>query len=296
MAGEGPPPPWTLPAGVIRTDRVDRFVLLAPALVLAGFVVLALGVYAVSCALGRAPELRAVKHNQLFGPFLAGFLVWLIGPLERSLAGRVSPNAITAASVGLCASTGVAAAVGDLPAAVWLYAFAGILDVLDGRIARRRGAATAEGALFDSVSDRWGELLVFGGYAWFLHDSAWVLAVFAGFGASMMVSYTRARAESLGIPLAGGVMQRAERIVLVAAGTLIAAWIGGDAVAPIVSATMLLCAVAASATALGRAVAAYRLLAREVAPPARAAEVVAPVAPVGYAPGRVAKARPLEQH
>ena len=94
-----------------------------------------------------------------------------------------------------------------------------------------RGCRTSRppaGALFDSVSDRWGELFVFAGYVWFLHDSPWLLAVMAAIGGSMMVSYTRARAEGLGVELAGGVMQRAERIVLVAGGTLIAAWYGGD--------------------------------------------------------------------
>ena len=125
--------------------------------------------------------------------------------------------------------TGVAAGSASSARRVWLYAFAGILDVLDGRLARLAGKQTAAGALFDSVSDRWGELFVFAGYAWYLHDSPWLLAVMGAIGGSMMVSYTRARAEGLGVALSGGMMQRAERIVLVAGGTLIAAWYGADA-------------------------------------------------------------------
>ena len=112
---------------------------------------------------------------------------------------------------------------------MWLFTSAGILDVLDGRLARLSGQQTAAGALFDSVSDRWGEVFVFAGYAWLLRDTAWLLAVIAAMGASMMVSYTRARAEGLGVTGAGGVMQRAERVALVAAGTLIAAWYGARA-------------------------------------------------------------------
>jgi len=189
---------------------------------------LAFVVYCALCVAGRAPVIHNVKHNQVLGPFFARFLVWLIGPLERLLIGRVSPNVITASSLLLCGVTGAAVALGHLPGAVWLYVFAGILDVLDGRLARVANQQTPAGALFDSVSDRWGELFVFAGYVWFLHDSPWLLAVMSAIGGSMMVSYTRARAEGLGVTLSGGVMQRAERIVLVAGGTLIAAWYGGD--------------------------------------------------------------------
>ena len=74
----------------------------------------------------------------------------------------------------------------------------------------------------------------------------------------MMVSYTRARAEALGVQLAIGWMQRAERIVLVAGGTLIAAWFDSDA---FLGGTMVLCGVTSGATALYRGWVAYRALA-----------------------------------
>jgi phosphatidylglycerophosphate synthase len=251
---------------------VDRFSLLTPALVLAGGFVLAFLCYGALHLAGRPPAVSAVKHNQLFGPFIAGFLVWILRPIERVFVGRVSPNAITLTSVALCAATGVAAALGQLPWAVWLYVFAGMFDVLDGRVARHRGRPLATGALFDSVSDRWGEWFVFTGYAWYLHGSPFLLAVMGAIGGSMMVSYTRARAEGLGLSISSGVMQRAERIVLVAGGTLIAAWYGGALIAPILGGTMVLCAVASTATALNRWVAAHRALAHQQA------ELAAPVA------------------
>jgi phosphatidylglycerophosphate synthase len=251
--------------------RLDRFALLAPALVLLATFGVAFGAYCARCIAGRPPIVAGVKHNQLFGPFFARFLAWLLGPLERALLGRVSPNAITLLSLALCALTGLAAGLGHLPGAVWLFAFAGIADVLDGRLARLGGTQTAAGALFDSVSDRWGELFALAGYAWYLHESAWLLAVLAAIGASMMVSYTRARAEGLGVALTGGIMQRAERVVLISGGTLIAAWYGSDpetvdAIAPILGVTMLACALAATATAIHRWVVAYRTLARRATP------------------------------
>jgi phosphatidylglycerophosphate synthase len=284
---------------------VDRFYLLAPALILAAAFVVAFIAYCGLFLAGRPPHMVAVKHNQLFGPFTAGFLVWLIGPIERLLVGRVSPNSITAASLLLCAATGAAAGAGHLAIALWLYVFAGILDVLDGRIARLSGKQTASGALFDSVSDRWGELFVFAGFAWLLHDTPWMLAVLGAFGASMMVSYTRARAEGLGIELSGGMMQRAERIVLVAGGSLIAAWYGADpetayAVPPILGATMLICAVTAAATAVNRWLVAFRMLAgREAGDVALVEEPVAVPVPRAVVPlpaTDLRKVRPLEQH
>jgi phosphatidylglycerophosphate synthase len=217
--------------------------------------------------MGRRPTVVGVKHNQFFGMFVASFLVWVIGPVERLLVGRVSPNAITAASLLMCAITGAAAGLGHLGGAVWCYAVAGILDILDGRLARLNNQQSASGALFDSVSDRWGEMFAFAGFAWYLRDTVWLLAVLGAIGGSMMVSYTRARAEGLKIQLSGGIMQRAERMVLVSAGTLIAAWYGAspdgvEAVVPILGGTMLVCAVASTATALNRWVVAYRILSK----------------------------------
>ncbi|HTL38185.1 MAG TPA: CDP-alcohol phosphatidyltransferase family protein [Kofleriaceae bacterium] len=256
--------------------------------------------------MGRPPQMVAVKHNQLLGPFWAGFIVWLIGPIERLIVGRVSPNFITALSLAMCLATGIAAGTHHLAAAAWLFIFGGILDIMDGRIARLAGMQTKSGALFDSVSDRWGELAVFGGILWFLHDSAWMLAVFAAIGASTMVSYTRARAEGLGVELSGGMMQRAERIILVSGGMLVAAWYAADpesasAATPILGVTMLVCAVTSGATAINRWVIAFRTLAaREAAAvePVLEPELQVPVQAriASLSSPDLRKVRPLEQH
>ncbi|MBS1124263.1 MAG: CDP-alcohol phosphatidyltransferase [Deltaproteobacteria bacterium] len=246
---------------------MDRIYLLAPALLLLATLLLSFAVYCLLCALGHTPNVKQIKHNQFFGLFMARFLLWVLGPVERLLLGRVSPNTITALSLLMCAIAGVAAGLGHLGGSVWAFSMAGILDVLDGRLARLSNRQTSSGALFDSVSDRWGELFAFAGYAWFLHDSPWLLAVIAVMGASQMVSYTRARAEGLGIALSGGLMQRAERVFVVVSGTLLAAWYGADPetidrVEPILGCTMLICGAASTGTALNRWLTAYRELAR----------------------------------
>lgn len=288
--------------------NVDRFYLLAPALFFLATFVGALIIYSGLHVIGRPPQVVGLKHNQFFGRFWAGYIVWMLGPIERLLVGRVSPNFITAVSLVLCLATGVAAATSHLGSAAWLFAFGGIFDILDGRIARLSGRQTKSGALFDSVSDRWGELAVFAGYTWYLHDSPWMLAVIAAIGASTMVSYTRARAEGLGVELTGGMMQRAERIVLVSGGALLAAWFAADAdtvssATVILGGTMLICAVTSTATAISRWVIAYRELARresvgvtveEVEPAAVAAPVPARITSLSSPDLR--KVRPLEQH
>ena len=189
---------------------------------------------------------------------------------------------IRLASLLLCAATAVAAGTGYLFAAAALYVVAGVLEFFSKYDTARR-------ALFGSVSDRWGELAVFTGYAWFTHDSPWLLAVMAAIAGSMMVSYTRARAEALGVQISSGLMQRAERIVLVAGGTLIAAWYGygTEQATPILGGTMLLCAVGSTGTAVNRWIVGYRMLA------AREAAVPRAVTPAAKKPDL---ARPVEQH
>jgi len=245
---------------------------------------IALVVYAALCTFGRAPKVENVKHNQLLGPFMGGYVVWLISPIERALVGRISPNLVTWFSLLFCAATGVAAAKGYLGMAVWLYAFGGILDILDGRLARLANQQTKSGALFDSVSDRWAELFVFSGYAWYLRETPWLAAVLAAMGGSFMVSYTRARAESLGIELTGGAMQRAERILLITLGSLVAAWFSGAAI-EIVGVVMALCAVSCTMTAATRWLAAYRELARRDGVQAAIARTrVAPISQIVVVP------------
>src|SRR5579862_1197676 len=167
------------------------------------------GVYCVLCATGHTPVIAGVdrrRFTDLFGPFLTRYILWLIRPIERALlAADVSPNTLTCLSLTGCGVAGVLIATNHL--------------------ARATGKQSVAGALFDSVADRWGEIFVFSGCAWYLRDSLWLLSVMGALGGSMMVSYTRARGEGLGLKLDGGTMQRAERIVLVSLGTLVAAWL-----------------------------------------------------------------------
>lgn len=170
----------------------------------------------------------------------------VIDPLVRLLVRcGITPNMVT--TVGLALNVGVAAILivgaevgerGDLRYVGWaggLILFAGLFDMLDGQVARASGASSVFGALYDSVIDRYSELVMFLGICYYLVSHNYFLSSLLAFVAligSMMVSYVRARAEGLGIECRGGVMQRPERVVLTGVSALacglVAEWIGGN--------------------------------------------------------------------
>jgi CDP-diacylglycerol---glycerol-3-phosphate 3-phosphatidyltransferase len=156
-----------------------------------------------------------------------------------------TPNTVSV--IGFILNIGVAAVFilgaektnrGDLSYVGWagaLILFAGLFDMLDGQVARLGKMGSSFGALLDSVLDRYSELFMFLGICYYLishHYFISSLFAFIGLIGSMMVSYTRARAEGLGIDCKGGLMQRPERIVLIGTSALacgiLAQYIGGD--------------------------------------------------------------------
>ena len=144
-----------------------------------------------------------------------------LGPLGGRLRKiGVSADALTV--FGLACSVGTAAlvATGHLGWAVLGIALAGLGDLLDGAVARGSGQESPRGAFFDSVADRVSDAVILMGIAWHLAAESPRLPVLA-FGVaalSMLISYERAKAESLGISARGGLMERAERFVMLGAG------------------------------------------------------------------------------
>lgn len=248
---------------------LERLLILAPALVLLGFLIASFAVYCALCVAGRAPSVTGLhrrKFSDIIGPFLTRYALWVLQPVERSLVKlRISPNVLTFASLLICAGAGAAIAAGMLATGAWLYALAGVLDILDGRLARATNQQSRAGAFLDSVADRWGELFVFAGFAWFLRGSDWLAVVMFAVAGSIMVSYTRARGEALGIEIDGGTMQRAERVSLVSIGTLLTAFFnaaeGTQEYGPhVIGVALLMVAVASSGTAVHRWLLGYRML------------------------------------
>jgi phosphatidylglycerophosphate synthase len=170
----------------------------------------------------------------------------VINPFVRLLIKiGFTPNAVTL--TGLALNMGVAILFiaggeegnrGDFRYVGWggaLILFAGLFDMLDGQVARIGNMKSSYGAMFDSVLDRYSELFTFLGICYYLIAHHYFLSSLVAFIAligSMMVSYTRARAEGLGVECKGGLMQRPERVVLLGISALAcgvsSAFIGGN--------------------------------------------------------------------
>jgi CDP-diacylglycerol--glycerol-3-phosphate 3-phosphatidyltransferase len=136
---------------------------------------------------------------------------------------NVSPNAITTVGTLLTVAAGAVYATGHIMTAGWIMAVTAFFDVVDGEVARRTGRSTVFGAFYDSTLDRIGDGALMAGLTVFyatngVHHNRYMMVVcLAGIIGTFLVSYTRARAESLGIDAKVGVMQRPERIVLLSA-------------------------------------------------------------------------------
>jgi phosphatidylglycerophosphate synthase len=217
------------------------------------------------------PEVAARPRTVLLGYWVRDWLMWAISPLERLfLALRLPPIAFNWAGVGFGALAGVAYARGDFPLGGWLVLLGGAADIFDGRIARARGLVSSAGAFLDSTLDRFAETFAFAGLAVWSRGSAWeALATVLALGGSLLVSYARARGEALGVTYKGGLMQRAERLVLLALASLLdppvtaaAGWPPGRLLFGMVA----FIAVATLGTALHRTVAIARALERAAGP------------------------------
>jgi CDP-diacylglycerol---glycerol-3-phosphate 3-phosphatidyltransferase len=155
-----------------------------------------------------------------------------IGSLART---RVTPNALTAAGITLCAVAAVLVWFGDHNqwliywTAAIIFVIGSVLDILDGALARLSDKATPFGAFVDSISDRVSEgfmltsiALVFSRHG---NEVALAFAIIA-MGGSFLVSYARAKAELLGLKGDVGFGSRAERVVVITAGLVFAPWGG----------------------------------------------------------------------
>ena len=153
-----------------------------------------------------------------------------IGGLART---RVTPNALTATGVLLCAVASIVVLFEDRNkilfylVAAGLFVAGSVLDILDGALARAGGKSTPFGAFIDSTTDRVSEGFMLAAIAYiFARDGrdVFVVVAVAAVAGSFLVSYTRARAEALGLRGDVGIGSRAERVVVITAGLVLAPW------------------------------------------------------------------------
>ncbi|MDP6964664.1 MAG: CDP-alcohol phosphatidyltransferase family protein [Acidimicrobiales bacterium] len=147
-----------------------------------------------------------------------------LSPIGKNLhKAGITADVVTVIGILMAVAASISVAVGSLRLGFVLLVMTGISDALDGPVAKASGAASLRGAFFDSVSDRLTDALLLGGIAWFLigdEPGYTVMLPVSVMFVSLLISYQRAKAESLGLEAKGGLMERAERFIVLAIGLL----------------------------------------------------------------------------
>lgn len=161
----------------------------------------------------------------MFPEFLKTLVLRILDPLTGALVRRrVHPNVLTTIGFLLALAAALAFFLGEVRVGGLVVLLAGVFDILDGKVARETGLASKFGSFYDSTLDRISELVIYASLISLYLESRtpWMVYVtFAAAGGALMVSYTRARAEALGIPCKVGLMQRPERVVGLGVGAML---------------------------------------------------------------------------
>ena len=186
----------------------------------------------------------------------------------------VTPNAITLMGLAVTAVSAVLIGFGWLLAGGLVLLFAGLFDILDGAVARATGRVNSYGAFLDSTTDRYAEVFTYIGLLVFFvlngQQKLLPILVIASLSGSLLVSYARARAQSLGFACEGGLLARPERVIIIVIGLV---------VAPALTPALWILAVLTNVTAVQRVVIVWRQARALTAAEAQAASTLAPAAP-----------------
>ena len=179
-----------------------------------------------------------------------------VEPFARGL-GRVglTPNALTVLGFLVAAVGGVLAGLQWWLAAGIVATAGSAFDMLDGALARATGRTSVFGAFLDSTFDRWGEAVVYAGIAagaYYANEPATVILSTLAMSSAFMVSYTRAKAESLGFQAQVGIAPRPERVVILGIGLIAAGITGGPQSAPWLQAALAVLFVISTITVIQR--------------------------------------------
>jgi len=148
-----------------------------------------------------------------------------VKPLGRALRRtHLTPDHLTVIGLVVAVGAGVAIGAGRFWLGLGLVILAALPDLLDGALAKASNSSSQRGAFFDSTIDRFADALLFGGLSWYYATTShplYAMLPFAVMALSSVISYMRAKAESLGLDAKGGIMERAERIIALCLGLLI---------------------------------------------------------------------------
>ena len=191
---------------------------------------------------------RALVESMLESPIVK-FLMFL----------RLTPNTLTLIGLTVACLSAYLASIGLLlPSGLVLIA-SGMFDLLDGTLARATNQATKFGALLDSLTDRVSELIVLLGVMLFYINNTdlnvGIVLVYTSAAGSILVSYLRAKAESLNIECTDGIMTRPERVIMLSAGLIVGNWWGS---------AMIVALIIISALTIGTAIQRTIIIAKQI--------------------------------
>jgi len=241
----------------------ERWLPLAPAAVVSLYFFVGVLVFAARSAIWgmrHDRELEARGRSILIGNFLKSYFSWIVRPLWRLvLASGISPNGITLAAMLLGGVAGISVASGWFALGGWVFLLSGILDTFDGKLARARDSVTTAGAAFDSLLDRYADGAMLIGLAYYFRGSWVLMAALAAIFGTSMVPYVRAKAESFGVTMKDGLMQRPERVLTLGLAVVLSPWV--DALWPpaaghpsqrLAAISLVMLAITSNTTAIGR--------------------------------------------
>jgi len=176
----------------------------------------------------RSTQVMDKMHTSFLGVRLREFWYWLINPPVKLCSSlKLTPNMLTGFSIILALASGYFYFKGDIALAGWFLIINGSFDMLDGELARTTNQITKAGAFFDSTLDRFSEGFVLLGIALFFRNNFVMLtATILTLLGSLLVSYAKARGEAVGATTKRGLMQRPERIALLASVSVLSPFFG----------------------------------------------------------------------
>jgi CDP-diacylglycerol--glycerol-3-phosphate 3-phosphatidyltransferase len=165
--------------------------------------------------------------RRLLGPLFVGFYYWLLSPfLNLAKRSGLTPNQFTLASLVASIPTGVAIATGHFALAAVLLIIGTTLDLVDGHLARSKGLVSKAGAFLDSTVDRVGDGMILGGFAVYYAGTPTMFAALTALIMSFATSYARSRGETLGVSGSEGLVQRADRLVILGLALALSPYLG----------------------------------------------------------------------
>jgi CDP-diacylglycerol--glycerol-3-phosphate 3-phosphatidyltransferase len=190
---------------------------LAICLIAIAAILLSMAAYAVGGA--RHDPAHDAKGTHLFlgvGDFFLHWMIWILEPAARwSVRLGLTPDHHSYIATAFGVLSAGFLSTGHLELGGWALALNGIIDTLDGHLARMTGQSSSRGDFIDGTLDRFVDVGIFLGLLIYLRNTRWgPLIAAAAMGGSLIVSYARARGEVQGVVCHGGLMQRPERVVL----------------------------------------------------------------------------------